>query len=108
MYASYVGVVGVGCLLDRAPYGVVELPLQVLPYREISSVKDEPILSVGERLGELRRHLLTGLAVDRPPLAPLYRVDGVLAHPPAVLAAAYAALAVTALTHLRRFSLPVA
>ena len=62
MYASHVGVVGVGRLFDRAPYGVVEPPIQVLPDREIPSVKDEPILSVREPLAELLR-LLRNLQV---------------------------------------------
>src|SRR5215216_3915621 len=105
MCVSYRGVGSVGRMFDRTSDRVLQPPLQILPDGETFVVEDKPTFPVGESLGKLLGHLLASLAVDGPPLAPLGCVDGVLAHPPAVLAAAYAALTVTALAHLH-YSMP--
>ena len=72
--------------------------VQVPAECQVLGVEEEPTLPVRKRLCQLGSHLGPRLAVDRPPLAALGRVDGVLAHPASILAAAYAALAVAPLS----------
>jgi hypothetical protein len=103
-----------GPLLDGPPDRVLQPPLQVFFDSKALIVEDETALPVRECPRELLRFFASSLlryldprlAVDGPPLAPLGRVDSVLGHPPAVLAAADAALSVSSLTHIRFSPLP--
>src|SRR5215208_394837 len=88
-------------LVGRDPYhssyGIQEPASQVLPYRKTSGVERQTALSVRERLRELRRNLVTGLAVEGPALAPLRGVHDILSTPTAAFASGDAALPVAAL-----------
>jgi hypothetical protein len=67
-------------LIGGVPYGVLDRVLQpsaqVLPKLEALGIEDKAALPVGERIGQLRRDLLTGVAVEGLALAPfgLYTV----------------------------------
>ena len=85
---------------------VFEPALHPLPDREIIGVEGKPALPVGERPGQLRCHLLAGLAVECLPLTSLGSVHSVLSYPSAVLTPRDGALTVTALLgHLLLLSL---
>jgi hypothetical protein len=89
----------VGLLAHGISNRVREPAGQILPYRHGPGVECKSALPVSESLRELRRDLLTGLAVERPTLASFGGVHSVLGAPSATLAPPDAALAVSALAH---------
>ena len=83
-----------GALPHGTSQAALEPLVEVLADREALVFEDETILSIRERLGQLPPHLGPGLAVYRPPLGPLGRVDSVLGAPAPALAAVDGPLAV--------------
>ncbi len=86
-------------------YGVLDAVLeprvQIIANIQVLRIESETIILVGDFLCQFARYLNSRLAVDRLTLAPGRRIGSILGHPSAVLATAYAALAVSPLTHLR-------
>src|SRR5215210_3457885 len=99
MVAHEVFVVSIGYIPNAALNRVLQPALQILIKLQVLRVESEATLSIRQRLGQLRRHLLSGLAVDGLSLAPLTRVDGVLCAPASVLAPVNTSLAIASLTH---------
>src|SRR5215213_3220386 len=83
------------CILN----GVREPAGQILPNSQAPGIERQATLPISESLRELRRDLLTGLAVERPALAPFRGVHSVLGAPAATLAPADTSFSVAALAH---------
>src|SRR5215208_3999036 len=90
-------------LVGLLPHGIsnrVREPAgQILPNSHGPGVERQAALPVSESLRELRCDLLTSLAIQRPALASLRGVHGVLGTPAATLAPADAPLAISPLAH---------
>lgn len=97
-----VGAVLCCALIHQGLEAVRQPPIQVVTKGQAFVVEYEATFPVRHRLRQFLRHIRPGLTVARPSFTlPLCRVHDVLGHPPAVLAAAYTALAVTPLAQLR-------
>ena len=84
----------------RAPQGVCKPPIQVLPERKVTNIRDESTAPGGYGLGELLCDCRPSLAVDVAILRPLGSVHRVLSYPATILAPVDTTFAVSSLpTH---------